>query len=257
MQFRFHPQDSWGCCLVQPTYSTCCIILHFCIQENASLEYDLQRLAEFKAEFENLADISINDSESNGLNGDSGTAGGAADCGDGGKWKQRAKKLQQYVKWQLAEAETQVCDTRACFGHSFHVCTLARILLSGVRSTYESVISRRGKGGSMHARKLRGGIYGLCGFALAFLPRSVSNHPIQAQRDRAQMALRSRSHEILMAEMAVLVKRYRRERSRLYEVNRTLLQQLAEHDAQVRVCCGRSTVLGSHYVRVYSRFYVR
>ncbi|CAB1120523.1 unnamed protein product [Ectocarpus sp. CCAP 1310/34] len=129
-------------------------------QEKASLEYDIQRLAQFKAEFENLADISINDSESNGLDGDSGTAGGAADCGDGGKWKQRAKKLQQYVKWQLAEAETQ------------------------------------------------------------------------AQRDRAQMALKSRSHEILMAEMAVLVKRYRRERSRLYEVNRTLLQQLAELDAQ-------------------------
>ncbi|CAM9233519.1 unnamed protein product, partial [Ectocarpus sp. 4 AP-2014] len=129
-------------------------------EEKASLEYDIQRLAQFKAEFENLADISINDSESNGLNGDSGTAGGAADCGDGGKWKQRAKKLQQYVKWQLAEADTQ------------------------------------------------------------------------AQRDRAQMALKSRSHEILMAEMAVLVKRYRRERSRLNEVNRTLLQQLAELDAQ-------------------------
>ncbi|CAM9443367.1 unnamed protein product [Ectocarpus sp. 12 AP-2014] len=129
-------------------------------EEKASLEYDIQRLAQFKAEFENLADISINDNESNGLNGDSGTAGGAADYGDGGKWKQRAKKLQQYVKWQLAEAETQ------------------------------------------------------------------------AQRDRAQMALKSRSHEILMAEMAVLVKRYRRERSRLYEVNRTLLQQLAELDAQ-------------------------
>ncbi|CBJ29045.1 hypothetical protein Esi_0133_0042 [Ectocarpus siliculosus] len=129
-------------------------------EEKASLEYDIQRLAQFKAEFENLADISINDSESNGLNGDSGTAGGAVDCGDGGKWKQRAKKLQQYIKWQLAEAETQ------------------------------------------------------------------------AQRDRAQMALKSRSHEILMAEMAVLVKRYRRERGRLYEVNRTLLQQLAELDAQ-------------------------
>lgn len=55
----------------------------------------------------------------------------------------------------------------------------------------------------------------------------------QNRRDRAQMALKSRSHEILMAEMAVLVKRYRRDRGRLYEVNRTLLQRLAELEDQV------------------------
>lgn len=114
-----------------------------------------------------------------------------------------------------------------------------------------------GKGGSVRACRLLGETYGLCGFAHAFLPRSVSNHLIQAQRDRAQMALKSRSHEILMAEMAVLVKRYRRERGRLYEVNRTLLQQLAELDAQVRVYCRRSTVLVSRFVRVYSRFRFR
>lgn len=56
----------------------------------------------------------------------------------------------------------------------------------------------------------------------------------QSRRDRAQMALKSRSHEILMAEMAVLVKRYRRDRGRLYEVNRTLVKRLAELEAQVR-----------------------
>lgn len=47
------------------------------------------------------------------------------------------------------------------------------------------------------------------------------------------MALKSRAHEILMAEMAVLVKRYRRERGRLCEVNRTLIQRLAELEVQV------------------------
>lgn len=47
------------------------------------------------------------------------------------------------------------------------------------------------------------------------------------------MALESRAHEILMAEMAVVVKRYRRERGRLYEANRKLLQRLAELEAQV------------------------
>ena len=47
------------------------------------------------------------------------------------------------------------------------------------------------------------------------------------------MALKSRAHEILMAEMAVEVKRYRRERSRLHEANRKLLQRLTELEAQV------------------------
>ncbi len=69
------------------------------------MEYDLQRLMDFKAEFENLAESSIDESEPNGFHGDGG--GGEADCGDG-KWKLRAKKLQKYVKWQLAEAENQV-----------------------------------------------------------------------------------------------------------------------------------------------------
>lgn len=57
----------------------------------------------------------------------------------------------------------------------------------------------------------------------------------QSRRDRAQMALKSRSHEILMAEMTVLVKRYRRDKGRLYEVNRTLVKRLAELEAQVRM----------------------
>lgn len=56
---------------------------------------------------------------------------------------------------------------------------------------------------------------------------------LQNRRDRAQMALKSRAHEILMAEMAVVVKRYRRERGRLWEANRKLLQRLTELEAQV------------------------
>lgn len=73
------------------------------------MEDDLQRLTDFKAEFENLAESSIDESEPGGLHGDGG--GGEVDsCGDG-KWKLRAKKLQKYVKWQLAEAENQVKST--------------------------------------------------------------------------------------------------------------------------------------------------
>lgn len=56
----------------------------------------------------------------------------------------------------------------------------------------------------------------------------------QARRDRAQMALEARSHDILMAEMVVLVRRYRRELGRRCEVNRTLLQRLAELETQAR-----------------------
>lgn len=55
----------------------------------------------------------------------------------------------------------------------------------------------------------------------------------KVRRDRAEMALKSRSHDILMGEMAVLVKGYRHERIRLHEVNRTLIQKLAEHENQV------------------------
>ena len=76
------------------------------------MEYDLQRLKDFKAEFENLAESSIDDNESDrthgGGGGGSGGAGeSAADSGEE-KWKLRAKKLQKYVKWQLAEVANQV-----------------------------------------------------------------------------------------------------------------------------------------------------
>lgn len=69
----------------------------------------------------------------------------------------------------------------------------------------------------------------------------LSSHPhapvriVQTRRDRAEMALKTRSHEILMGEMAVLVKGYRHERARQHEVNRTLLHRLAEVEAQVPV----------------------
>lgn len=68
----------------------------------------MQRLADFKAEFENLAESSLDDNESNGT-GD-GRDGSGAGCGDE-KWKLRVKKIQKYAKWQLAEAETQVQRT--------------------------------------------------------------------------------------------------------------------------------------------------
>ncbi|CAM9152646.1 unnamed protein product, partial [Hapterophycus canaliculatus] len=136
-------------------------------EEKVDLEYELERLTKFKAEFENLAESSLNDSDSEGLKGGDGGGSAAAGCGDG-KWKQQAKRLQKYVKWQLAEAENQ------------------------------------------------------------------------AQRDRAQMALESRSHDILMAEMSVLARRYRRELGRRCEVNRTLLQRLAELEGQVRPSCVRT-----------------
>lgn len=87
----------------------------FHAQEKSRLERDVQRLADFKAEFENLAESSLDDGESNrtqGNNGGGGGAGGsAAGCGDE-KWKLRAKKIQKYAKWQLAEAENQVQHTR-------------------------------------------------------------------------------------------------------------------------------------------------
>lgn len=85
-----------------------------CCQEKIQLENDLQRLTEFKAEFENLAESSLDDGESVGRDGDGGgdgdgvPGGTPADCGGDGKWKLRAQKLQKYVKWQLAEVENQV-----------------------------------------------------------------------------------------------------------------------------------------------------
>lgn len=69
----------------------------------------MQRLVDFKAEFENLAESSLDDSASNGTRGTGGDggAGGGTGCGDE-TWKLRVKKLQKYAKWQLAEAENQV-----------------------------------------------------------------------------------------------------------------------------------------------------
>ena len=56
---------------------------------------------------------------------------------------------------------------------------------------------------------------------------------LQARRDRAEMELSSRSHEMLMGEMAVLVRGYRRELTRLYQVNRAIAQRLAELETKV------------------------
>lgn len=50
-----------------------------------------------------------------------------------------------------------------------------------------------------------------------------------------------------MAEMAVVVKRYRRERGRLYESNRKLLERLAEVEAQV--LCVRTFISGKAALR--------
>lgn len=64
--------------------------------------------------------------------------------------------------------------------------------------------------------------------------RSLALHrTVQARRDRAEMELNSRSHEMLMGEMTVLVRGYRREQARLYEVNRALVQRLEELEAKV------------------------
>lgn len=57
----------------------------------------------FKAEFEKLAESSLQGSDSEERQGD---GGGTWE----GTWKQRTKKLQKLVKWQLAEAEAQVCE---------------------------------------------------------------------------------------------------------------------------------------------------
>lgn len=57
---------------------------------------------------------------------------------------------------------------------------------------------------------------------------------LQARRDRAEMELSSRSHEMLMGEMAVLVRGYRHEQARLYEVNRAITLRLEELETKVR-----------------------
>lgn len=64
-----------------------------------------------KAEFEKLAETDFQESDSDGydIDGDSsGAEGNPNGGGRGGKWKQRVKELQKYVKWQIAEAETKV-----------------------------------------------------------------------------------------------------------------------------------------------------
>lgn len=77
------------------------------VQEKVQLQYEVDRLTKFKAEFENLAESSLNGSDSDGWKGGDGGGSAAAGCGDG-KWKQQAKRLQKYAKWQLAEAENEV-----------------------------------------------------------------------------------------------------------------------------------------------------
>lgn len=75
------------------------------------MELELTRLTDVKAEFEKLAETDFQESDSDGCDGD-GDSSGAEGGGGGrnGKWKQRVKKLQKYVQWQTAEAETQVHD---------------------------------------------------------------------------------------------------------------------------------------------------
>lgn len=87
----------------------CPTVVHrsgFYAQEKGRLEREIKRLADFKAEFENLVQSSLDDSDSNGTPGDGGEFG--AGGGPDEKWKLRAKKIQKYAKWQLAEAENQV-----------------------------------------------------------------------------------------------------------------------------------------------------
>lgn len=75
------------------------------------MELELTRLTDVKAEFEKLAETDFQESDSDDCDG-GGDSGGAEGSGGGrnGKWKQRVKKLQEYVHWQTAKAETQVHD---------------------------------------------------------------------------------------------------------------------------------------------------
>lgn len=80
-------------------------------QEKARLQQELKQLSDFKAEFENLAERSLNESESDGRD-----SGGVSLVGEREeKWKMRVKKLQKYLKWQLAEAEAQVREPMFAF----------------------------------------------------------------------------------------------------------------------------------------------
>lgn len=76
-------------------------------QVKTRLEEEVQRLSDFKAEFEHLAESSLHESDSEGCHAE------AANPGEqDGKWKQRVKKIQKYAEWQLAEAHAQVTGGR-------------------------------------------------------------------------------------------------------------------------------------------------
>lgn len=64
-----------------------------------------------------------------------------------------------------------------------------------------------------------------------FCPPDVRRR--QARREKAENDLRTRSHEIMAGEMAILSKNYRRELTRLYKVNQLLRERLAEYQVQV------------------------
>lgn len=113
-------------------------------QKVACLEQELEELNRFKAEMTNLADGSFESSDSDGL--DVGSDGGDGRDMRQTKWKQRAKRLQQYAKWQLAASETRVKLPR-CTGipertrapHTTCVHTLATPQsFSGKRKAYDS-----------------------------------------------------------------------------------------------------------------------
>lgn len=75
----------------------------------ARIEQELNKLKQFKDEITNLADSSLDGSDSDRLDD-----GSISDIGSGGdgkgptKWKQQAKQLQRYAKWQLADSEARV-----------------------------------------------------------------------------------------------------------------------------------------------------
>lgn len=70
---------------------------------------ELGQLNAFKATFDNLVEDPLRSSDSEG----DGEQVAARSSGADGhraatKWKQRARRLQEYVRWQLAEAEARV-----------------------------------------------------------------------------------------------------------------------------------------------------
>lgn len=73
------------------------------------IEQELNKLKQFKAEITNLADSSLDESSSDGFDDTSVNNVGNSDGGKiSTKWKQRAKQLQIYTKWQLADSEARV-----------------------------------------------------------------------------------------------------------------------------------------------------